>query len=326
MKKSKLIVGLLVPILLISFILVGCAGPAPTGERIVLTYANPTNAQNAQFWTNSVKLLAPELEAATNGRIAIEPHHDASLLGFKEMSRGLGSGIADLGGLHPTDDPGLFPANQLCFLSVFGYPDSHHHNMVGRILFDEFEVFDDEFFRNDIIYLFFYASGPQYFILKDPVKKLEDLNGRRIRAGGPWLPRFLTPVGMVPQEVSFGEVYESMQRGVIDGASSVLPAFRDARWYEVAKYLVDEGTMTAFPTQGCGISMRTWKELSKDDKRLLLDLAKERDWSFGKFQTQDHYDAYDALLAEGCEDQSLSDAEMDKWVAVMPDALGEYGE
>ena len=71
-------------------------------------------------------------------------------------------------------------------------------------------------------------------------------------------------LGASATPMAFGEVYSSLQTGVIDGAENNWPSYEAMRHYEVAKYYtVDEHTRVP-EMQIC--SAYTWQKLSPEDK------------------------------------------------------------
>src|SRR5690606_27690054 len=82
-------------------------------------------------------------------------------------------------------------------------------------------------------------SGFRQFALVDgPVETPADTAGVKIRTPpNPVLLSTMTPPGALPQSIPFGEVYTSLQAGVVDGTEPEIRDFQDQKWYEVSKYL-----------------------------------------------------------------------------------------
>lgn len=71
-----------------------------------------------------------------------------------------------------------------------------------------------------------------------PITKPADMADLKMRC--PPIPVIIETVkvlGALPQAIPYGEVYTSLQSGVVDGAEPELRDFYDAKWYEVQKYL-----------------------------------------------------------------------------------------
>ena len=76
----------------------------------------------------------------------------------------------------------------------------------------------------------------QLYTIK-PVKTVDEINGLRIRTSPMYLD-FLKALGATPIGTKPGDVYQALERGVVDGM--MWPAFsiRPWGWHEVAKYVV----------------------------------------------------------------------------------------
>ena len=94
--------------------------------------------------------------------------------------------------------------------------------------------------------LAYYDAGSRSFYTKEtPIHSPEDLEGLKIR-----VMESVTAMNMVdrlggsPTPISWGELYTSLQQGVVDGAENNPPSFYLSRHYEVCKfYSLDEHTV-----------------------------------------------------------------------------------
>nr|WP_299385911.1 TRAP transporter substrate-binding protein [Allomuricauda sp.] len=84
----------------------------------------------------------------------------------------------------------------------------------------------------------FYDAGSRSFYTKErPVEHPDDLQGQKIRV----MPS-VTAMEMVrgfggsPTPISWGELYTSLQQGVVDGAENNPPSFYLSKHYEICKY------------------------------------------------------------------------------------------
>lgn len=73
--------------------------------------------------------------------------------------------------------------------------------------------------------------------------------------------------------MEYGEVYSSLQTGVIDGAENNMPSYDTSNHYEVAKYLNTDG-YTGTP-EILIASQDLWDSLSEDEQEILRDSAME---------------------------------------------------
>jgi TRAP-type C4-dicarboxylate transport system substrate-binding protein len=72
--------------------------------------------------------------------------------------------------------------------------------------------------------------------------------------------------------MNFGEVYTSLQTGVIDGAENNWPSYESTRHFEVAKfYSMTEHSMAP---EMLLMSKKVWDTLTPDEQKIFRDAAK----------------------------------------------------
>ncbi|WP_417843172.1 TRAP transporter substrate-binding protein [Thalassospira sp.] len=90
----------------------------------------------------------------------------------------------------------------------------------------------------------FMEAGSRSFYTREglPLTGLEDLKGRKIRVqNSPIAIRMVELLGAIPTPMNYGEVFSSLQTGVMDGAENDFVSFLTSGHYEVAKnFLEDE--------------------------------------------------------------------------------------
>lgn len=111
------------------------------------------------------------------------------------------------------------------------------------------------------------TKGFQY-ILEEPIAGTPGLEGRRLRVS-PTYTNVTKGLGGTPVLMSSGDVYSSLDRGVIDGAAWGLNGVEDSSWYEVADYFTK-------PTFGQTYSylfmnLEAFEALSEGEQALLLE-------------------------------------------------------
>ena len=89
------------------------------------------------------------------------------------------------------------------------------------------------------------GSRSFYTVKGKPVTKLEDLKGLKIRVQpAPISIRMVELLGAVPTPMNYGEVYSSLQTGVIDGAENDYVSYQTSGHYEVAPNYVQDGHLS----------------------------------------------------------------------------------
>ncbi len=121
----------------------------------------------------------------------------------------------------------------------------------------------------------YYDAGSRSFYTKNkPIHTPADLNGMKIR-----VMKSITAVSMVkalggsPTPIPWGELYTSLQQGVVDGAENNAPSFYLSRHYEVCKYYsIDEH---ASIPDILLMSTVVWNSLSKQEQEWLKKAVDE---------------------------------------------------
>ncbi|TDT47253.1 tripartite ATP-independent transporter DctP family solute receptor [Maribacter spongiicola] len=118
------------------------------------------------------------------------------------------------------------------------------------------------------------AGSRSFYTMNKPIEKPDDLIGEKIR-----VMESATAVNMVkalggsPTPISWGELYTSLQQGVVDGAENNPPSFYLSRHYEVCKYYsLDEHTVLPDVLL---IGTYVYDKLNEQEKKWLNESVKE---------------------------------------------------
>ncbi len=215
--------------------LVSCAQDDGRYVLHYTTYSSPTSDQSL-----TVQRWAQEVEDLTDGGVQVRFHYSQSLVGADESVQATLDGRADLAQVGS-----LYAASDLAMYTVIELPFETKNPEVQMTaierLYDENDTYRDDFDRQGVHLLFPLPLGIAVVGLKEPAAVPADLAGRSIRSGGLTSEALLT-VGANPVAMTATDVYESMERGVVDGYTSLaianLPTFGLAR---NTPYLVDPG-------------------------------------------------------------------------------------
>ncbi|MCF2944691.1 TRAP transporter substrate-binding protein [Paenibacillus tarimensis] len=120
--------------------------------------------------------------------------------------------------------------------------------------------------------LAYYSSGSRSFYSSKPLTKLEDLKGMKIRVIENKLNMdIMEALGASATPMPYGEVYSSLQTGVIDAAENNYPSYYSSKHYEVAShYLLDSHQRVP---EVLLISKQVWDKLSAEDQEIIRQAA-----------------------------------------------------
>ncbi len=170
---------------------------------------------------------------------------------------------------------------------------------------------------------FFHLLNPYLLVSRDPVTRLEDLEGKKIRTWGEDMPRLVQAAGGVPKTIFLPELYENLQRGVIDGAPFSLDLMVTYRIYEVARHIT-EVVLWEGPAWGVWIGERTWDGLKDSHRRVLAEAAEKARARELALTTQAAEDARTMLLSKGVSFHSFPATELARWQQANPDFFEDW--
>lgn len=115
-------------------------------------------------------------------------------------------------------------------------------------------------------------EGFRHFFFKNEVKGIEDLKGLKIRVSDdPIMTGMVSGLGAAATTVSFGELYTSLQSGVVDAAEQPITNYLSNSFQEVAPYLLKDGhtlgTIELIATDSC------FAKLSEEQQAMVQEAA-----------------------------------------------------
>ena len=264
-----------------------------------------------------------EVKKATDGEIEIQIFWSNALGAAKENLTLLGTGAIDAAGMSA----GYFPAQLPFFAAPNSLPMAMDNicqsSALMKAFMEKIPAFQEEAERNKVVPIFFHLLNPYLLVTRDPVNKLDDLKGKKIRTWGEDMPRLVKAAGGTPVTIFLPELYENLQRGVIDGCPFSVDFIQTYKIYEVAKY-VTEVVMWEGPAWGVWFSQKSWDKLSKKHQQIIMDVA-ERARKLELTKTAEAEIAARKFLEDkGVKFSPFPPAELAKWQKANPDFYSDW--
>ncbi len=282
-----------------------------TGETYELRYSSPAAGisvlgTGADWWADRVNEL-------TDGQMSIETFHDSSLLDATETLPGVQDGRTDIGYLvnfFLSDDLPLFDVAGMPFVSEDA--EAILHTLDD--LYDTNQAFEEEFADQDLHVLFFMPVGSGIMAFTEPVEDIDDLAGKRVRSSG--LTAFVSEeVGADPVFLPPTEIFEAVQRGIIDGIVGLDFDLTVAFGYhEAAEQFVQPG-LGQYASVAVAINRDLWDSLPSDIQDALDQASEEyMDEIAIDYLNEANERACDRLLEEGGSVSVWDEAATDEWL------------
>jgi tripartite ATP-independent transporter DctP family solute receptor len=166
---------------------------------------------------------------------------------------------------------------------------------------------------------YFDAGSRSFYSTKKPIHSPADLKGMKVRVlSSQSAVEMIKAMGGSATPISWGELYTSLQQGVVDAAENNLPSFYLSKHYEVCKYLIlDEHT--SIPDVMI-ISNRVWEGLSAQQQQWLA-LAMQEATEYQRSLWQEASDS--ALAAVKAAGVTVVDADKSQFKASVTGLLAQ---
>ena len=308
-----------------------CAGLALTGaamaqQPIVIKFSHVVSPDAPK---GKASLLFKELaEKYTNGRVKVEVYPNSSLYKDKEELEALQLGSVQI--LAPSISK--FGPLGIREFDVFDLPflmsdDTRARQMMASPMMAEL---NKKLEAKGVSPLAYWDNGAHVYTANKPLNRPEDFRGMKMRIqGSKVLDAVIRELGGIPQIIAFGDLYQTLQTGVVDGEDNVPSNIWTQKLHEVQKYLTVSyhGRLTyALIT-----NKKFWDGLPADVKAPLQRAVKESTDFFNETAAKDNDEALEKIKASGKLQVHVLTAEEKKpWVAkLMPihkEMQGRFGK
>lgn len=286
-------------------VLVGMAacgtGGGASDDSVTLSFASglpetlyPSEAYLA--WADDVKELS-------GGKVEFENYFAGALVPQDEVIKAVSDNQTDLGQFAPNAYP-----DQFKYSSIDSVPGSTED--LGAVIstyrdfYENKAEFEKEWTDAGMVPILIEPTAANVFVSKKELNSVEDIKGLRVRASGAMLP-VLEELGATTVTLPQVDVYEGLQRGVVDAATSLtLPSAASQSFGEVASRIYDIGLAPAGMVV-LAMNKQSYDELPNDVKDAMTEASENADRAW--------LDLVDKTGAEACGPLEEQGAELIAW-------------
>jgi len=253
-----------------------------------------------------------QIEDATNGRIEFEMYHGTAIGTAKEAWEAVSTGLADV---TYVPGPALYSGRiPLSNLSGFPMATPLHLISVGKALWDVYNEFPEvrEEFKDVELMSFFSVTPYVINTAEKPVRKLEDMEGLKLRATGLGAT-FIKATGAVPVSMLASDITLAIERGILDGCLFNLLGLQSNSVYPYIDYItrvnVAEQYFAVF------FNKHTWDSFPPDIQDVIWDtLSGHKGTEYiGRLMEEKLEDNIKLYKSEAIEIIYLSEEEAARW-------------
>ena len=220
----------------------------------------------------AVKHMGALLEERSGGRLCVEVFHSAQLGQEKDTIEQTQLGVIDLNRVSLGPFNNIIEETKVFSLPYIFRGTDHMHAVVdgeiGDAILGEFE-------NHSLVGLAYYDGGSRSFYnSQKPITSIADIEGMKFRVmQSDVFVDMVDALGGNATPLPYGEVYSSIQTGVIDGAENNWPSYESSGHFEVAGfYTLDQHLIVP---EVLVMSQTAWNKLSAEDQALVRQAAKD---------------------------------------------------
>lgn len=221
---------------------------------------------------------AATVEEWSGGKITFEIAFANAIAPPDQVDDALADGRIDVGSVIAALDPSKFPANNVLWdLSFIGSQRPvdgllQWHGAMLEIAAETDEMYQ-EFEENGMKLLLPAFSSGSYFVACSDERSTKDaLGGSTVASQSRVQNRQAEALGMSPATISYAEMFESLQRGVVKCALSTLTVAELGGFIPAAPYFaIDPEIGLASPGGAIAFGLPTWESLPLPARQLLFD-------------------------------------------------------
>jgi len=180
------------------------------------------------------EFFADRVRQLTDGAVEVEVYDARGLGDAVESVQSLRNGTIAFATISASNLSQVRPEMDMFSLPYLFKSADHYWDYLNS---DRAAAFVQPLEDKGIVVLGFIDSGSRNFFSEEPIRSVEDVQGKKIRVmASPVQVKTIEAMGGTGVPIAWGELYNALQTGVVDGAENNDPSILTMKFYEVSKY------------------------------------------------------------------------------------------
>jgi TRAP-type C4-dicarboxylate transport system substrate-binding protein len=314
MKKNGLVPVFVASIVLLCFFMAGPLFAQEKAMKLRLSTMWPPTHPHSKLFDQWGK----DVEKATQGRVTVTLFAASTLSPPMQVYDNTVKGIVDVGTNLLAYSPGRLPLSEV-LQQPLGYTNGLQASKLANAYYKKFKP--KEF--DDVKVMFLHGAAPGFIFTKNPVKSTADIKGLRIKANAENAD-IVSNLGASPVTMPVTETYDSLARGVVDGALFPLEALQGFKIGEVVKTVIENYGVSYMTSMYCIMNKDKWNAISPADQKAIEKINDEYTEKFGNQWVALDKGAEEFAKAKGVTFVTVSKAEEAATAKKMQPILDDY--
>lgn len=283
------------------------------GAAALVAMALPAQAEDWRGWNihpdgypNSVALkeFAEAVAEQTEGRVNPRVYNNAVLGDQSDAIEQTRNGALDFANFNMGPMGPIVPETNVFSLPFLFNNVEHMHTVMDGEIGDQFA---DALEEKGLVVLSWFDSGARsIYNTKHPIRTPEDVEGLKIRVmNNDLYVDMIAAMGGNATPMSYGEVYQSLTTGVLDGAENNYPSFESSNHYETTGYYSLTEHLI-IPECLC-VAKASWDALSEEDQEIVREVGEEASVRQRELWVESSEESRQIVLDAGVEINEVDD-------------------
>jgi len=277
--SRKLFPAVVLVLFMISIVLASCTSQPQTVSSSAVPAQKVYNFRMPCFipaagenWQGFYQAFADRVKSATGGRINIKLYGSGEIVPVMEMWDAVSKGVVEMAwsfGSYWVGKTPLAGVSTGLPGTCVDFRDAHAHKYYNGV----FEIIQQEYAKHNIYLLNCLPTTEGVIFTKFPVRSVDDLKGKKVRATG-FEGEVAAALGMSVVSLPVAEVVQALESGAIDAV--IMGGYATGKVYGTGK---PTGNVVSPPiNEGSGeeliMNLDVWKSLPEDLQTTLTAVAR----------------------------------------------------
>lgn len=248
----------------------------------VTTWDMPTPYPEATFHTVNIKQFAEEVTEATGGRLVINVHSAGSLFKHPEIKNAVRAAQVPIGEFllsQLANQNALFQVDAVPFLAT-------DYDQAARLWAISRPQIEALLAEEGLMVLYSVPWPPQGLYTDQPVRRVDDLRGRKFRAYNTATERLAQLAGAVPTQVEVPDIPQAFATGRVQAMITSPSTGANSKAWDFVRHYYH--TQAWLPKNLVVVNKRAFDGLDAETRAAVLKAARtaeQRGWEMSKAET-----------------------------------------
>lgn len=264
-------------------------------------------SQDHRFTRDVIPLYKEMIEEGTDGRVEIQWLGGSETIPPRDQFDAVSNGMVDMVFNAGSFYNNVMPVVDSMLLSPYSPLEERENGY--------YDFMVEQFLSHNVRYLGRWVMDtPFYLWTNKEVENISDLDGATFRSN-PIYHEIFKELGIEPLNIAPGDVYTSLERGMVDGFGFPLFGPRESGWTEVTKYIID----APFLAQNTTILMseRTYSSMPEDLARQVEEITREFELAASEYWEKSSDEEVVNLESHGVEFISIDAGEKESFQEIV---------